>query len=78
MKPARLDNVLPDGCALLWHAFIDLRRSAVSNGFGPARITYQDIGAYRRETATALAPWEVDAIIRADSAYLAERAKKQD
>jgi hypothetical protein len=61
---------LPDGCEDLWAIFNELHGCRGSNGFGPSRITFVDIDAWQRITGVRLLPWEVDAIRRADKAFL--------
>jgi hypothetical protein len=67
---------MPLGCDELWHIFNELHGSRGSNGFGPARITYQDIDAFQRVNGLRLHPWELDAIRRADSAFLKRMAER--
>lgn len=68
---------LPEGCEALWTWFNELHGSRGSNGFGPSRISFVDIDAWQRVTGLRLAPWELDAIRRADNAYLADHASRQ-
>ena len=77
--PERLANAptLPDGCAALWTDFMTLRGMAGSNGFGPARITFHDIDGYQRVARFRFQPWEIEAIRRADSAYIELRSKEK-
>jgi hypothetical protein len=67
----------PVGCEELWHIFGQLHGCRGSTGFGPARISYLDLDAYQRVTGTKLVPWEVEAIRRADRAYLSDWAERQ-
>ncbi len=75
--PDRLADapVLPVGLEQLWHDFTELHGCRGSNGFGPARITYQDIDCWQRVNGTTLEGWQIAAIRQADSAYLASIAK---
>ncbi len=66
---------LPDGCAMLWQDFIELRSMARGDGMGPARISTHDIDAYQRVHSVRFAPWEMKAIRQADAAYLASQSK---
>jgi hypothetical protein len=75
--PATLANAppLPEGCETLWRDFIALRANAGSNGFGPARISFSEMDAYQRLGRFRLDAWEIDAIHRADSAFMAQHVK---
>lgn len=66
---------LPPGCGSLWGDFMSLHTTRGSNGFGPARISFSDIDAYQRIRRVTLEPWEIDAIRRADAAYIAHHAE---
>jgi hypothetical protein len=68
---------LPEGCEELWRVFGELHSCRTSNGFGPNRITYTDVDAFQRVTCIRLKPWELDAIRRADRAYLNEWQSRQ-
>lgn len=61
----------PQGCEELWSTFLELSACRGNNGFGPTRITYGDIDAFQRVTGVKLKPWELDAVRKADSAFLA-------
>lgn len=60
---------LPREGAYLWNSFIDLH-STRGGGFGPAAITFVEIEAWSRLTASPLEPWEVSIIRAIDDAYL--------
>jgi len=66
---------LPRGLAPLWNDFIDLHSSRGVGMAGPARITFADIAAWQSVTGSPLEAWEVNAIRKADDAYLATVAK---
>ncbi len=68
--------VLPDGCEQLWADFAELHESRGSSGFGPMRITFGDIDSWQRVNGVTLEAWQVDAIRKADNAYLASVAKQ--
>lgn len=68
---------LPEGCEELWRVFGELHACRTSNGWGPNRITYTDVDAFQRVSGITLKGWELDAIRRADRAYLAELASRQ-
>ena len=76
VKPAALANApeLPAGCQTLWADFLDLHASRGSNGFGACRITWRDIADWQEVNGVKLEPWEIAAIRRADSMWLAEFA----
>ena len=81
-KPERLANDLPDGCSNLWHDFLALHNSRGSAGMGgPLRISWADLDAYQRVRGFRFEPWEIEAIRRADGAYMthfAESRKKPE
>lgn len=79
VMPARLADApaLPEQCHSVWRAFVELHSSR-GGGMGPARITFSEMDAYQRTTGDALAPWEVQAIRAADSAYMAVQAEARD
>lgn len=76
MPDALADAVtLPDGCEMLWRDFLALHGTRASTGFGPARIGYSDLDAYQRVQGCRLPAWQIEAIRRADNAYLAHYAE---
>lgn len=79
VMPKRLAEAAqcPEPCAIAWQAFVDLRSSAGSAGFGPATISYPHIDAYQRVTGP-LAAWEIAAVLRADAVWLEEKAKARE
>lgn len=78
VEPARLRDApeLPVSMLPLWEDFLELHQSRGSTGFGPARIGFADIDAWQRVRGVTLAPWQVDAIRRADEAYLSAISKR--
>jgi hypothetical protein len=66
----------PQGCEELWRIFGELHGCRGNNGFGPLRITYADIDAFQRVSGVRLQAWELDAIRRADQAFLADWSKR--
>lgn len=66
----------PAGCDELWTIFNELHSCRGSSGFGPQRITYTDLDAFQRVSGTKLQPWEIDAIQRADRAFLSDWAER--
>lgn len=77
IMPDALANAqaIPDGCEQLWADFMALHSSRGSTGFGPARISFGDIAAFEQVARVKLAPWELDAIRRADNAFLVHYAE---
>jgi hypothetical protein len=67
----------PDGCESLWLAFKELHASRCSSGFGPMRITFTEIDAYGRVTGAQFKPWEVEAVRRADRAFMEDWQSRQ-
>lgn len=65
---------LPEGLDPLWRDFSELHDSRGSNGFGPMRITFGDIHAWQAVKGVTLEAWEVEAVRRADNAFLASYA----
>jgi hypothetical protein len=61
---------LPEGCEQLWPIFSELHSCRGNYGFGPCRITYADIDAFQRVSGVTLRPWELEAVRKADAAYL--------
>ncbi len=78
--PAMLRDApsLPDGCEPTWQHFMDLHQCRQMGQAGPSCITFLELDAWGRVTGETLAQWQLEAIRKADSAYLtsyAERAK---
>ena len=65
----------PDGCEELWRIFDELH-ACRSWANGPGRITYTDLDAFQRVAGLRLQRWELDAIRRADAAYLENYAER--
>jgi hypothetical protein len=61
---------IPAGMEGLWSDFMRLHRSRGSSGYGPLAISYADLAGYETIRRRRFAPWQVDAIRAADSAYL--------
>jgi len=62
---------LPTGCEELWSVFCDIHNR---RGEGP--LSYVEIDAYQRVANRKIAPWELEAIQKADDAYLAQVAAR--
>ena len=57
----------------MWDTFVEIARRRQSAGFGPLPITHQELEAWQRNKRWPLAPWEVDAIMALDDAFLASQ-----
>ncbi len=68
---------LPDECDQLWADFLELHLDRGSTGFGPLRITLRDVEAWQRIRCTVLPQWQIDAIRKADEAYMRDWADRQ-
>jgi len=68
---------LPTGCEMLWQDFTALSAARGSNGFGPSRLSWADLDAYQRVKGFRFSPWEVEALTRADLAFMAEMSKRK-
>lgn len=66
---------LPPGLVPLWGDFIDLHTTRGVGMAGPARIGFGDILAWQTVTGSTLEPWEIEAIRKADDAYISHCAK---
>lgn len=75
IKPAQLDNPLPEGCETLWRDFLALHGCRGVGMNGPSRISWADLDAYQRVQGFRFEPWEVEAIRRADGAYMRAQAE---
>lgn len=64
---------LPAGCEMTWRDFMALHATRPVGMGGPGRITYGDMLAYQTLNRFTFAAWEVEAIRRADVAYLETR-----
>lgn len=78
--PARLAEAreLPDGLDLLWDDFLELHGSRGSTMAGPARISFMDIDAWQRVNRVTLRPWQIEAIRRADTEFMASLPKPKE
>lgn len=68
----------PPGCEDLWETFRELHACRGNTGFGPQRITYMDVDAFQRVSGVRLQRWELEAIRRADAAFLSDYAARHD
>lgn len=69
--------VLPEGCEQLWSDFLDLSVARGSTGFGPARISWLDLDAYQRVLGFRLSGWQIEAIRKADTAFMVQASKRK-
>lgn len=67
----------PDGCELLWRDFMAMSVARGSTGFGPARLSWADIDAYQRVHGFRFQAWQIEAIRRMDSVFMAEAGKRK-
>lgn len=67
---------LPVGCELLWLDFVELSAARSVTMAGAARISHHDIDAYQRVHGVRFAPWQIDAIRRADAAFLESQRER--
>lgn len=68
--------VLVEELDQLWRDFLALHKTRGSSGFGPASISYHDIDAYQRVEGFRFKRWQIDAIRKADEAYIRVRAEQ--
>lgn len=73
-KPEPKAPALPPEAVHLWDTFLELTRRRHGNGFAPLPITHQDIRAWSELKQWPLAPWEIDAILALDDAFLSAQA----
>ncbi len=67
---------LPEGCAALWVDFMELRSCVQPGMAGPSRIDEASIYYFQRNRGFRFAAWELDAIRKADSEFMALRAEQ--
>ncbi len=79
VMPDELANApqLPDGLDYLWRDFLELHSSRTPGFSAPNRITFADIDAYQRVSGVTFEGWEVEAIRRADTAFLKHMAESR-
>lgn len=74
-KPA--EPSLPDGLTYLWNWFIALINGCSGGGFGPPMLTWMDLQAWAVMTGNRPQLWEVDALMRLSSVFVAARSAKE-
>ncbi len=62
---------------MLWLDFVASHVARGSNGMGSLRLSWADIDAYQRVKAFRFEGWELEAIRKADAAFMAESAKQR-
>lgn len=67
---------LPVGTADLWADFLALHSTRGSGMGGQECITWPALDAYQRINGVRFEPWQIEALRRADNAYLANKAEK--
>jgi len=71
VKPAKLEGPpFPFGAESIWRVFQELDASRGSTGFGPARITEQDIWYWAANRRQKLTPWQIGVIRSLDNAWI--------
>lgn len=60
----------PADAVYLFEIFVDLSQSRIDFGLGPRAISYTEIEAFMRVTHTPLEPWEIEAVLELDRAFL--------
>lgn len=77
IKPQELKAVpvLPDLVAYLWSYYLKLHSRRVNYGWGHVPLSYLEVEAWARLNKLVLDPWELDAILEIDDAYIASVAK---
>jgi len=61
---------MPDSLGYLWEFFLDLNVTRDNYGWGPTKLKYREIAAWCDLTQQKLDPWELEALLRLDSAFL--------
>lgn len=61
----------------VWGYFLDLSPTRGSTGFGPARLTRQEIRLWEADEGITLDRWERNAVMKIDAAYIQHCADEQ-
>jgi hypothetical protein len=78
-RPAELDGPeCPPLLEPLWMMFCQVSRGRTSNGFGANPLTWADIEAWGRLTATDPSPWEIDLLVTLDNLWLVQTHKSSE
>lgn len=67
---------LPEGCEALWEHYCALHEARGTAGMGPSPLSWRDLGEWQSFTGLRLAGWQVDAIRKADQAFMADWAER--
>ena len=70
---------MPEGFAGVWRDFMALHSTRPVGMNGPSRIPWAELDAYQRVNGFRFQPWQIEAIRRADMAFMefsAETAPK--
>jgi len=70
MKALEPPTSFPVLLSNVWSAFITLSGSRSAGFSGPSPISYEQIKAWKEVTETPVEPWQIEAIIRLDKAYM--------
>lgn len=68
---------LPEGCEALWNDYTVLRSTAQPGFSGPTRIEESSIYYFQRNRGFRFQPWELEAMRRADSAFIKHYADQR-
>jgi len=79
VRPEEFDYPpLPDCVQYLWGYYTELHNRRGNFGFGHVPLTHSEIGWWQRNTLRRLDPWELEALLGIDTAYIASIAKKPE
>lgn len=74
--PLLKQQAVPFGAEELWRIFWDLNRGRQNAGFGPSKLSYTDIHAWSVLMSYPIAPWQVDAVMKLDAAFMGAVSKE--
>lgn len=69
--PELAEGDAPEDGLLLWTWFWELAQGRRNSGFGPERLTHTDIKAWAELMGERPSPWQVQALMSMDAAFLA-------
>jgi hypothetical protein len=61
---------LPEHAAHIWRYYLELSPTRGNNGYGPLRLTRQEIRLFEQDELITLDPWERRALMRIDAAFI--------
>jgi hypothetical protein len=67
---------MPTLVKYLWDYFLELHNRRTNYGWGHVPLSFAEIDAWERKTRRSLDPWELEALLEIDAAYLASIPKK--